>query len=149
MTIIEGARCCKPFKAIAATQTMFMDCTNHFSTLFKKTVQRKKKSLSIKKARVLDYSVDHVSEVWVKYTGSEEEEWSKFPLLKKGATASLPPPDKKKYDSHLSVKASKASDSRKIVNKYVPDDHKSFYDIVQADDGSSSETDVETDESDE
>ena len=40
----------------------------------------------------------------------------------KGATASLPPP----------VKSSKAPDPdiRKIVNKYVPDDHKLFYDVV-------------------
>ena len=85
----------------------------------------------------MDYSVD-VSKVWVKYKGSEEEKWSKFPLLM-GATAPLPPPDKKKYDNHLPVKASKASDIWKIMNK-------SFYNTVQADVGLSSGTNVETDD---
>ena len=33
--------------------------------IFEKTVHRKKKYLNIQKARVLDYSVDHESEVWV------------------------------------------------------------------------------------
>ena len=85
----------------------------------------------------------------MKYTACEEEEWSKFPLLKKGASASLPPPDETKYEGHLPVKASKAADVHKIVDKYVPESHKSFYDIVKADYSiSDDETDEETDDSD-
>ena len=105
--------------------------------LHKPFLHAEKTKKNIKKARVLDYSVD-VSKVWVKYKGSEEEKWSKFPLLM-GATAPLPPPDKKKYDNHLPGKASKASDIWKIVNK-------SFYNTVQADVGLSSGTNVETDD---
>ena len=105
--------------------------------LHKPFLHAEKTKKNIKKARVLDYSVD-VSKVWVKYKGSEEEKWSKFPLLM-GATAPLPPPDKNKYDNHLPGKASKASDIWKIVNK-------SFYNTVQADVGLSSGTNVETDD---
>ena len=120
---------------------MFLDYTCHFSTIFKKTVQSKKKYLNIQKARVLDYSINHASEVWVKYTGSETEEWSKFTLLKKGARASLPPPDDKKYDGLLPVKVSKASDLQKIVDKYVPEEHKDFYGLIQPAENVSSDTD--------
>jgi len=63
----------------------------------------------------MNYSADHPSEVWVKYTSSDSEEWSKFALLKRGATASLPPPALRKYHAPIPVKASKAADVQKIV----------------------------------
>ena len=113
MAIIQGARRRKPFRPVKGTQSMFLDYTCHFSTIFKKTAQRKKKYLNIQKARVLDYSVDHASEVWVKYTGSETEEWSKFTLLKKGARASLPPPDDKSMMGFSLLKSVKHLTCRK------------------------------------
>lgn len=75
MSIIEGARR-KPFQSVAATKLMFYKYTRHFSSIFKKTVKNKKQSLNIQKAKVMNYSADHPSEVWVKYTSSDSEEWS-------------------------------------------------------------------------
>ena len=82
----------------------------------------------------------HASEVWVKYTSSDTEEWSKFQILKKGATASLPSPQLRKYRTPVPIKATKAADVRKIVDKYVPAEYKGFYDDIQSA-GVSSETD--------
>ena len=116
MSIIEGARQRKPFKAVQATQSMFYSFTRHFSSLFKKTVKNKQRSLNIQSARVMNYSADHATEVWVKYTASDTEEWSKFQILKKGATASLPSPRLRKYRTPAPVKATKAADVQKIVS---------------------------------
>ena len=111
MSIIEGARRHKPFNTVLATQSVFNDYT-----IFKKTVKNKNRSLNIQKARVIEYSLHHASEVWVKYTASGEEEWSTFAPLKKHARASLPPPEQNKYDGLLPVKASKAADVQRIVD---------------------------------
>ena len=118
MSIIESARRRKPFKAVQGRQSMFLSYNDHFSTMFKKTVKstdkKNKKSLSIQKARVIEYSVDHITEVWVKYG---EEEWTKFSILKRRATARLPTPEQTKYNDHIPVKEAKAADIKEIVDK--------------------------------
>ena len=72
LQFISGARRCKPFKSVLADQSIFLSFSSHFSALFKKTVKKNKKSLNIQKARVLDYSVTHSNDVWVKYTASKD-----------------------------------------------------------------------------
>ena len=89
----------------------------------------------------MNYLADHASEVWVKYTSSDTEEWSKFQILKKGATASLPSPQLRKYCTPVPLKATKATDVWKIIEKYVPAEHKGFYDVIRSVDNVSSETD--------
>ena len=101
------------------------------------------KAFNIQRARVLDYSVDHVSVVWVKYTLMDDEEGNKFSLLKARAVPSLPALSSVKYDRDIPVKANKVSDIQKIVLKYVPSEFQSFYGKILAGDASS-----ETDESD-
>ena len=59
----------------------------------------------------------------------------------RGATASLPPPSLRKYHAPIPVKASKAADVQKIVERYVPAEHQGFYCVVQSADNVSSETD--------
>ena len=140
LAIIKGARQRKPFQPVLVDQSIFLPFSSHFSSIFKKIVKSKKKSLNIQKARILDYSVNHVSEVWVKYTGSETEEWSKFSLLKKSASPSLPLSNEKKYNGLLPLKASKAADIEKIVDRYVPTQFRAFY-AVTADDSISDDSD--------
>ena len=124
MDIIQAACKRKPFRVIPADQSMFLNFGQHFAQLFKKTVKSSGKSLNIQKARTINYSADHIFEVWVKYTVSEEEQWSKFLLLKACASASLPPPSSTKY---IPIKPNKVDDIKKIVEKYVPAEHESFY----------------------
>ena len=77
----------------------------------------------------MNYSADHASEVRVKYTSSDTEEWSKFHILKKGATASLPSPQLRKYRTPVPIKATEA---QKIVEKYVISEHKGFYGVIRS-----------------
>ena len=79
----------------------------------------------------------------MKYTLLDEEEWSKFPLLKARKVPSLPSSSDTKYDGAIPVKKKKANDVKKIVEKYVPQEFKSYYDGLVDGDVSS-----ETDESD-
>ena len=60
-----------------------------------------------------------------------------FPILKKGAKASLPSTAVRKYDGVLPVKESKAADVAKIVEKYIPDEYKDFYNVYRDADVSS------------
>ena len=113
--VIKQARQRKPFDVVEADQSMFLDFDAHFTPLFKKAVKKSGKSLNVQKARVLEYSADHASEVWVKYTLLDEEEWSKFPLLKARKVPSLPSSSDTKYDGAIPVKKKKANDVKKIV----------------------------------
>ena len=53
---------------------MVLGYNSHFSQIFKKTVKNKNVSRKIQKARVLHYSFEHPTEVWVKYTANETEQ---------------------------------------------------------------------------
>ena len=86
-------------------------------------------ALNIQRARILEYSADHVSEIWVKYSADEEEEWSKFAPLKVRTSTSLPAPECLKYTREIPLKANKLSDVIKIVDRYVPEPYKDF--IIQ------------------
>lgn len=79
----------------------------------------------------------------MKYTLLDEEEWSKFSLLKARKVPSLPSSSNAKYDGIVPVKTKKAADIKKIVKKYVPQEFQSYYDGLVEGDVSS-----ETDESD-
>ena len=142
MAIIARARIRKPFKPVDCKQSMFVSYANHFSQFFKKTVKSsKKKPLNIQKARVLDYATAHASEVWVKYT-AEEAEWEKFEILKRGASPTLPVIDCQKYDAVVPVKENKAADLKKIVEKYVPEEFRAYYESsLLASSSATSETD--------
>lgn len=63
----------------------------------------------------------------MKYDLTDDEEWSKFSVMK---SASLPSPAEMKYNGVVPVKATKAADVKKIVEKYVPQDFKSYYDSL-------------------
>ena len=93
---------------------------------------------------ILEYSTAHVSEVWVKYGLGEDEDWSKFELLKKRVTLTSLPTNKK-YSTHLPVKETKCKDLKKLVEKYVPPECHPFYEDVVENEAVSSETD-ESDE---
>lgn len=92
----------------------------------------------MKNARVFEYSKTHPSQVWVKY-GGEDEQWAKFNLEKKGATPTFP--TELKYKKLLAVKLTKVADVKKLVEKYVPMEHRSFYDGMYGNEEASSETD--------
>ena len=137
--IIESARRRNPFTVVPVQQDMILNCATHLTTFFKKNVQASKKPLNIQRARILDYSSQHPSEVWVKY-GSEDEEWSKFSLKKRSVIVrSLP--SAQKYSRPLPVKQSKVSDLRKLAEKYVPPVFRPFFDSIRGSEDVSSETD--------
>ena len=99
---------------------MFYNFTQHFSSLFKKTVKNKKQSLNIQSARVMSYSADRASEVFVKYTSNDTE---KCNILKKGATASLPLTSTEKVPYPSSHQSNKSSwcmkGSRKVCTSWT------------------------------
>ena len=127
------------FIVVPVDQNMVVAYSTGFSPFFKKTVQAKKKALNLQRAMVLDYSSQHVTEVWVKYGSGEEEPWSKFEVEKRRThIESLP--TTQKYHSLLSVKQSKINDVRKLVDKYVPQEFHRFYSSIAGDEEISSET---------
>lgn len=136
--VIKSARRRKPFTVTPVSQGIVKDYVTHLAPFFKKSVRSGKQPLGIQKARVLEYADTHPSQVWVKY-GGEDEQWVKFELEKKGAAPTLP--SEPKYTNPLPVKPTKVADVRKLVNKYVPTQYRSFYDAMYGDDEVSSETD--------
>ena len=93
---------------------------------------------------ILECSVLHSSEVWVKYGLAEDEEWSKFKLEKKQQTIKSLPTEQK-YLNTLPVKETKCADLKKLVTKYVPPKHHAFYENIVGNEMVSAETD-ESDE---
>ena len=110
----------------------------HLCPFFKKTVRAGKQPFNIQKARILDYSSSHPTQVWVKY-GAEDEDWTIFELEKKGVTVTLPTQPKYTYPIH--IKPAKVRDVQKLVDKYVPSQYHSFYESLAGDEEASSETD--------
>ena len=110
-------------------KSMILDCVAHFSPTFKISIQANKLPLNLQRAILLDYSTQHPTEVWVKHG---EEDWSNFEL-EKCQTMIRSLPSTQKYASTLPVKQSKVTDLRKLVQKYVPAEHHSFYDALKGD----------------
>ena len=127
MEVIRKARIRKPFEVVACNNTMFLDWSAHLSQFFKKVVKdNTKRPLHISRARVIEYSNAHPTEVWIRYV--PEGEWYKFSIVKRNATPHLPEPaNAKKYTAAVPLKDKKIKDLRKIVDKYVPLHYKGYY----------------------
>ena len=125
MDVIKAARVRKPFEVVSCDNGMFLNCCDHLSPSFKKTIKNdEKQPLNISNARVLEYSSSHPTEVWVQYR--PDGEWRKFTILKRGgAIPSIPLLTK--YTGLLAMKENKVTDLKKIVDKYVPTEFKSYY----------------------
>lgn len=64
--VIKKARHRKPFNVIPVDQSLILNFSVSFAPLFKKVHKSTTKSaVNIQKARVLDYSSEHVERVWV------------------------------------------------------------------------------------
>ena len=62
---------------------------------------------------------------------SPDGEWHKFNILKRGVTPTLPlPTSAQKYTGLVPIKENKVADLKKIVEKYVPAEFQSYYDII-------------------
>jgi len=120
------------------TQDEMKGFGEHTSRYFKKTIKNGKKSFNIQNARILDYSSAHPAEVWVKY-GAEDEEWSKFEIMKK-STRELTLPSSSKHSGMLPLKPAKVTDVKFLVESYVPQEFRSFYDSIFGSEDVSSET---------
>lgn len=127
MDVIRSARVCKPFDVTECESTMFLDWQVHFTKFYKKMIKNsEKQSLKISNARIIEYSNTHPTEVWVQYTPGGE--WCKFAILKRGATPTLPQPtSSQKYSGLVELKEKKVVDLKKILDKYVPTEFKSYY----------------------
>ena len=116
MDIIRSARKRGPFNVIPVSQDLILNFSDHFTPFFKKVLNSSTKApLSIQKARMLNYSIDHVNELWVKYTATEDEEWS---ILKARATPHLPPASARKYVNKIPLKINKITNIKE--SKYQP-----------------------------
>ena len=127
MDVIRSARVRKPFDVTECESTMFLDWQVHFTKFFKKMIKNsEKQSLKISNARVIEYSNTHPTEVWVQYTPGGE--WCKFAILKRGATPTLPQlTSSQKYSGLVELKEKKVVDLKKILDKYIPTEFKSYY----------------------
>ena len=144
MDIIRGARVRKPFKVVECDRVMFLDWQKHFSKFFKKVVKNmEKQALNISNARVLEYSDTHPNEVWVKYSlETPDTEWTKFTILKRGASPELPDPaQSQKYFRPVPLKENKSRDVAKIVDKYIPANFKTYYQDILSNPPATSDSD--------
>ena len=141
MEVIKKARVRKPFEVVPCDKTTFLDWSGHFSP-FKKTIKNNaKQPLNIQSAQVLEYSSTHPTEVLVKY--NPDGEWHKFSILKRSVTPTLPRlATAQKYTEANPMKEKKLIDLKKIVEKYVPTEFKSYYESIMLPAEASLETDV-------
>ena len=130
--VIRKARIRKPFEVVRCDNAMFLDWSSHFSPFFKKVVKdHSKRPLRIQSARVIEYSTTHRDEVWIRY--EPDAEWFKFSIVKRNAIPSLPQPTTaQKYSTALPLKEKKIVDLKKIVDKYVPTEYKSYFEPILA-----------------
>ena len=64
--------------------------------------------------------------MWVQYTPGGE--WCKFAILKRGVIATLPQPtSSQKYSGVVELKEKNVVDLKKILDKYIPTEFKSYY----------------------
>jgi hypothetical protein len=136
--IMKSARKRNPFEVHKVVQEEVKDFGAHLMPYFKKSIRSGKKALRIQNSRVFDYSHSHSSLIWVKY-GIEDEDWSKFDILKKNAR-DLTLPLGRKYTEPLPVKPAKISDVKTLVQKYVPAEFHEFYEILIGNEDVTSET---------
>lgn len=130
---MKSARKWNPFEVHEVLQQEVKDFGSHLAP-----VKSGRKPLGIQNARIFDYSRSHSNQVWVKY-GIEDEDWTKFDLLKKNAKDPTFPLDPK-YIAPLPVKPAKVKEVQALVQKYVPTEFQAFYDILIRNEDVTSET---------
>ena len=128
MEVIRKAMVRKPFDVVPCDNRVFLDWSGHLSPFFKKTVKDdSKRPLNILRARTIEYSNSHPTEVWVRRYEADGA-WYKLSILKRYATPNLPEPaNAKKYTAPVPLKDKKVIDLKKIVDKYVPPKYKGYY----------------------
>ena len=129
--ILRSVRNKKPYSVVEVSQGMVFDYQNHLSGFFKKSVMHNGQRLRVRDARVFEYSVDHPSELWVKYSLNENDTWHKFSIMKKGSSY-VSFPIEPAYLSPLPISPEKVHDIKKLVYKYVPHEFRQFYDELIA-----------------
>ena len=127
----------KPYTVKSMVGSEFKD----FSDLVEQHTRRRKdsnkKDVLISKARWMNFGqgvdqhgreVKHLNEVWLRYSYSLDESWSKVSLLKgrkkipPATSISLPI----KYPNGHSILKTKVQDLKKMI-PYLPEEHKQFY----------------------
>ena len=125
--IIQTAKEKKPFEVVPVDQSMIYDFKCHLSTFFKKTLTtQSRQKLRFRDARVFEYSVNHQDEVWVKYSYTDDSQWSKFPILKPRAPSVLTLPVTPMYLQPIPLKSAKVADLQKLL-KYIPQEFQPIY----------------------
>ena len=145
-TVVQEACVQKPFIVKRMDQSEFYD----FANITNQHTHRKKDSIGkgvlISKARWMNFGqtdssgrvIKHPNEVWIHYSYSMEERWSKVNLLKrrkKTQPVSLPI----KYPNRHPILLTKIQDLKKMI-PFIPDEYKQFYiDLGENPDGEQSE----------
>ena len=157
-TVVREACVTKPFIVNAMDSSAFLD----FSLLLSQFTHRKKdankKPVLISKAVWFNLGeaiepgetnatpVIHTNQVWIRYTYSSEEPWSKVSLLKgrqkKQPSKSLCFPSK--YPHGRPLKPSKIDDLQKMV-PFLPVEYRQFYIDLASQPGSTNDSDSDSD----
>ena len=125
--IIRSACKKQPFVVHSVTQAEVFDFTKCLSTYLKKTVTSKsKEKLRMRSVRILDYSKEHVNEVWAKYSMKESDSRENF-VVEKCSVKRIAFPQAPAYTAFHPLKPAKIADLRKIVNNFVPEEYKMYY----------------------
>ena len=131
MEVIRSAKKTKPYVVEEVEQSMIYDFQSHLAPCFKKTVTSKKERMRVRDARIFEYSYDHPTQVWVKYSLTDQDEWHKFTIEKKRSTGPTFPTEPA-YSQLLPLSSEKVDDVKKVVYKYVPRECRQFYDDIIA-----------------
>lgn len=126
--LIEGARRRNPFDIVRMSMSTVLNYQSHLPQYFKNNFS----NIRVRDLKMIEYSDKHIDEVWVKYSFSDIESWSKYSIQKPGSIISFP--SQTAYTSPVPIKSSKFADLQKIIKKYVPHQYHSYYDSLTTSD---------------
>ena len=88
---------------------------------------------------MFEYSHEHPDEVWIKYSYSDVEDWSRFSIQKPRSTITFP--TQPITITPIPIKNTKLADLKKVVDKYVPPQYHPFYQSISSSHDSGNKSD--------
>ena len=110
----------------------------HFPQFFKNTAFS---AIHMRDTHMFEYSHEHPDEVWIKYSYSDVEDWSRFSIQKLRSTITFPTQPIR--ITPIPIKNAKLADFKKVVDKYmyVPPQYHPFYQSISSSDDGGNEFD--------
>ena len=136
ISLIKRARKHNPFDVVKVGQSIVFDYQTHLPQFFKNTAFT---AIHMRDTHMFEYSHEHPDEVWIKYSYSDVEDWSRFTIQKPRSTITFP--TQPITITPIPIKNTKLADLKKVVDKYVPPQYHPFYQSISSSHDSGNKSD--------